>query len=248
MKISSSNLLVLHIYDQLQKKIMDGSSVVARHSRELYTEGSMLAKIILEQREEKEKGDSFNVDDRCGISIKLGSLAGYDCTKLRLDVIKKFDIHVLLWSSMQNYDHYGEYIRRSNLGSTFKLEEDCMLYEKNYFIKFYVCFNGVKMDGWKVELLCVVGRYKNNHLFPIAWVVVCLWRTNKFGSGFYINLNLGNEYTLMSNQHKYETLFWRTINVSTEMTFKPITKGGGVKPKYSGIPNRQIPKLVKSPL
>ena len=63
---------------------------------------------------------------------------------------------------------------------------------KNYFSKFYVCFDALK-KGWKEgckkiigldgcflkgickgELLCSVGRDENNRIYPITWAVVCV--------------------------------------------------------------------------
>lgn len=95
------------------------------------------------------------------------------------------DHYAKLWS-------YGEDIRRSNPGSTMKMQVNSMPDGKNYFSKFYVCFAGLR-EGWRTgcriiinldgcflkglcigELLSAVGRDGNNKIFPIAWVVVCV--------------------------------------------------------------------------
>ena len=78
----------------------------------------------------------------------------------------------------------------SNPGSTVKVGVTVNPDEKTYFDRFYVCFNGLK-EGWKLgcrrilaldgcflkkpirgEILTVVGRDGNNHIFPVAWAVV----------------------------------------------------------------------------
>ncbi|KAI3767370.1 hypothetical protein L2E82_17466 [Cichorium intybus] len=86
-----------------------------------------------------------------------------------------------LWS-------YGVEIRRTNPGSTVKLDVNSMPNGKNYFIKFYVC------------------RDANTQIFPIAWAVVCV--ENKENWQWFldllkddIDLALGNGLTLMSDQH-----------------------------------------------
>ncbi|KAL7608557.1 hypothetical protein Lser_V15G12744 [Lactuca serriola] len=123
-----------------------------------------------------------------------------------------------LWS-------YGEEIRRRKPGSTVKIDVQCMRDGLTYFSKFYVCFANVKSD-WlegcrKVlgidgcflkgacngELLCVVGRDANNHIFPVAWGIVCveikenwMWFLELLRDD--LKLGMGTGFTLMYDQHK----------------------------------------------
>ena len=96
---------------------------------------------------------------------------------------------------------------------------------KNYFSKFYVCFDGVKrgwLDGCRKvigidgcflkgivagELLCAVGKDANNQIYPIAWAVVCV--ENKENWKWFLDLLIGDlnigsgmGFTFMSDQHK----------------------------------------------
>nr|KAJ0215437.1 hypothetical protein LSAT_V11C300115580 [Lactuca sativa] len=136
---------------------------------------------------------------------------------LQLIDINLVEHYAKLWSN-------GEEIRRSNLGSTVKIDIN-MSDEKKYFSTFYVCFDGVKkgwiegckriigLDGWflkgicKGELLCAFGRDANNQIYPIAWAIVCV--ENKENWKWFLDnliddlqLNLRNTYILMSDQHK----------------------------------------------
>lgn len=82
---------------------------------------------------------------------------------------------------------------RTNLGSTVRLdEEDIMSDSTTLFSKYYVCFKVVR-DGWKEgcrhvtgldgcllkgivrgEVLSAIRRGANNHIYHIAWVVICV--------------------------------------------------------------------------
>lgn len=123
-----------------------------------------------------------------------------------MEIIKKFGIEVSLGQCRRDKKHamtifegtliehysklwpYGEEIRRSNLGSTVKMEAVSMPDGKTY----PSCLDGVK-KGWLVgcrwvvridgcflkgifhgELLCALGRDENNQIYPIAWTVVCI--------------------------------------------------------------------------
>ena len=123
-----------------------------------------------------------------------------------------------LWS-------YGSEIIRTNPGSTVKLEVQSMSDGTNYFKRFYVCFANIK-QGWvdgcrrvlgidgcflkglcTGELLCAVGRDANNHIYPVAWAVVCV--ENKDNWKWFLDLltddlelGMGGGLTLMSDQHK----------------------------------------------
>lgn len=163
--------------------------------------------------------------------------------QLRLEVIKKFGIDVSLSQCRRARQHamsliegtltehyaklwsYGAEITRTNPGSTVKVEVNPMPDGKNYFSKFYVCFEAIKkgwiegcrrvigIDGCFLkgiccgELLCAIGRDANNQLFPIAWAVVCV--ENKENWKWFLDLlrddldlAMGNDLTLMSDQHK----------------------------------------------
>nr|KAJ0201088.1 hypothetical protein LSAT_V11C600328790 [Lactuca sativa] len=123
-----------------------------------------------------------------------------------------------LWS-------YGEEIIRSNLGSTVSLDVDIMPYSTTFFSKFYVCFKAIR-DGWlegcrpvirlngcflkgivRGEVLSAIGKDANNHIYPIAWVVVCVEnkKTWKWSIDLLmddINGGLGAGITLLSDGHK----------------------------------------------
>nr|KAJ0201850.1 hypothetical protein LSAT_V11C600324360 [Lactuca sativa] len=85
---------------------------------------------------------------------------------------------------------YANEILRSNPGSTCKVGVTVNPDGKNYFQRFYACFKAFK-DGWnrgcihvigldgcflkgqfKGDILTIIGRDANNHVYPIAWVVV----------------------------------------------------------------------------
>ncbi|GJR80263.1 pentatricopeptide repeat-containing protein [Tanacetum coccineum] len=128
-------------------------------------------------------------------------------------------------------DHYG-YIRsyakailESNAGSTVRVGVTVNPDDQTYFDRFYVCFNGLK-EGWKKgcrrvialdgcflkkpnvgEILTAIGRDGNNHIFPVAWVVVNVENKDNWSwflelLGEDLELPTGNGLTLMSDQHK----------------------------------------------
>ena len=98
---------------------------------------------------------------------------------------------------------YVEAIKESNPGTTCVVKaykED--MSGINYFQRFYVCFDACK-KGWlagyrkiirldgcflkglcKGQLLCAIGRDKNNQIFPIAWGVVSVENKKKLGLVF----------------------------------------------------------------
>ncbi|KAJ9553709.1 hypothetical protein OSB04_017754 [Centaurea solstitialis] len=108
---------------------------------------------------------------------------------------KKYALDEIEGTLVEHYGRvwsYGEELRRSNPGSTIKIDVDVMPDGKTYFSKFYVCFKGVK-DGWiegcrriigldgcftkgvcRGQLLAAVGRDANNQIYPIAWAVVAV--------------------------------------------------------------------------
>lgn len=97
-------------------------------------------------------------------------------SQLRLEMIKKFGIHISLgqYKRIMKYamnliegtlvEHYaklwlyGQEIRISNPCSTIKLYVNCMLDRKNYFNIFYVCFEGVK-QSWIEGCRSIIGLY-----------------------------------------------------------------------------------------
>nr|KAJ0209995.1 hypothetical protein LSAT_V11C400161160 [Lactuca sativa] len=157
-------------------------------------------------------------------------------------------------------EHYGKLwsngheILRTNPGSTVKLDVEDGPDGKKYFSKFYCCFQGFK-QGWiegcrriigldgcflkgvcKGELLCAIGRDANDKIYPIAWAVVSLedkqnWKWFLELLIYDLDLNLGNGFTLMLDQHKkrftgaiYHTLFWRAYKATTEHALKVVMK------------------------
>nr|GEV53090.1 pentatricopeptide repeat-containing protein [Tanacetum cinerariifolium] len=120
---------------------------------------------------------------------------------------------------------YGKETLDLNDGSIVKLGVTVNLYDKTYFDRFYCCFYGLKksfqlgcrhvialdvcflMKPNVGEILTVVSRDGNNHIYPIAWVVVHVenkdnwsWFLELFGKD--IDMPTGNSLTLMSYQHK----------------------------------------------
>nr|KAJ0185151.1 hypothetical protein LSAT_V11C900458210 [Lactuca sativa] len=110
---------------------------------------------------------------------------------------------------------YGEEIKRTNPGSTVKMDVDVMPDGTTYFYKFYVCFKGLK-DGWiegcrrvigldgcflkgicRGQLLSAIGRDANNHIYHIAWAV---WFIDLLIED--LGMGVGDGLTLLSYQHK----------------------------------------------
>nr|KAJ0189174.1 hypothetical protein LSAT_V11C800402240 [Lactuca sativa] len=132
---------------------------------------------------------------------------------------KKFALQEIEGSLIE---HYG---RLSNPGSTVRLDVDIMPDSTTLFSKFYVCFKAVR-DGWlegcrpvigldgcflkgivRGEVISAVGRDANNHIYPLAWAVVCV--ENKETWKWFIDLlmedingGLGAGITLLSDGHK----------------------------------------------
>ncbi|GKE54998.1 pentatricopeptide repeat-containing protein [Tanacetum coccineum] len=120
---------------------------------------------------------------------------------------------------------YGKEILDSNDGSTVKLGVTVNPDDKTYFDRFYCCFYALKkgfqlgcrpviaLDGCFLkkphvgEILIVVGRDGNNHIYPIAWAVVNVENKDNWSwflelLGEDIDMPTGNGLTLISDQHK----------------------------------------------
>ncbi|CAI9285045.1 unnamed protein product [Lactuca saligna] len=142
--------------------------------------------------------------------------------KLRLKVMAKFGIQVSM-GQCRRAKKYALKLVEGNLVEHYDMEDGPD--GKKYFSKFYCCFQGVK-QGWiegcrrvigldgcflkgvcKGELLCAIGRDANDKIYPIAWAVVNV--ENKQNWKWFLelliddlHLNLGNGFSLMSDQHK----------------------------------------------
>nr|KAJ0203699.1 hypothetical protein LSAT_V11C500266550 [Lactuca sativa] len=159
-----------------------------------------------------------NVMIKSGIQVNMGQ-----CRRA-----KKYALNLVEGSLVEHYGKLwscGHEILRTNPGSTVILDVEDGPDGKKYFSKFYCCFQGVK-QGWiegcrriigldgcflkgvcKGELLCAIGKDENDKIYPISWVVVNV--ENKQNWKWFLelliddlNLNLGNGYSLMSDQHK----------------------------------------------
>jgi len=158
------------------------------------------------------------VKRRFGIEVSMGQ-----CRRA-----KQHAFSIIQGSIVEHYAKlwsYGEEIIRSNPGSTVNIGVNVMPDGKNYFSKMYICFAGIK-QGWRNgcrriinldgcflktfcagELIIALGRDGNNHIFPLAWAVVCV--ENKENWKWFLELlkedlgiDLGYGVVLMSDQHK----------------------------------------------
>ncbi|XP_023754692.2 uncharacterized protein LOC111903142 [Lactuca sativa] len=153
-----------------------------------------------------------------GIQVSMGQCRRAKKYALKLVEGNLVEHYGKLWS-------YGHEILRTNPGSTVKLDIEDGPDGKKYFSKFYCCFQGVKqcwiewcrrvigLDGCflkgvcKGELLCAIGRDANDKIYPIAWAMVNV--ENKQNWKWFLelliddlHLNLGNGFSLMSDEHK----------------------------------------------
>ena len=120
---------------------------------------------------------------------------------------------------------YSNELLRSNPGSTCKVGVITNPDGKNYFQRFYICFEALS-TGWKKacrkvigldgcflkgevkgELLTAIGRDANNQVYPIAWAVVDVeskpnwtWFLELLHED--LSLNNGRGLVVISDQHK----------------------------------------------
>ncbi|XP_052626772.1 uncharacterized protein LOC111896449 [Lactuca sativa] len=176
--------------------------------------------------EESFQINSLKVDHSCARNFKFGSLVTYawigshyakeivqsqkiSVRKLRVKVMDKFGIqfsmgqcrrekkyalNLVEGSLVEHYGKlwsYGHEILRTNPGSIVKLDMRMVQMERNIL----------------GEMICAIGRDVNDKIYPIAWVVVNV--ENKQNYKWFLelliddlNLNLGNDFSLMSDQHK----------------------------------------------
>ena len=150
---------------------------------------------------------------------------------------KKFALQEVEGNLIEHYGKlwsYGAEIMRSNPGSTVRVDVDLVPDSNSTsFSKFYVCFKAVK-DGWQLgcrkvigldgcflkgivkgEVLSAVGRDANNHIYPLAWAVVCV--ESKDTWKWFIDLlmddidgGLGAGLTLLSDGHKVNSIYHYT--------------------------------------
>ncbi|KAI3701118.1 hypothetical protein L2E82_45763 [Cichorium intybus] len=142
---------------------------------------------------------------------------------------KRFALKEIEGSLIEHYGKlwsYGQEVLRANPGSTVKLSVDIMPDSSTtMFSKFYVCLKAIR-DGWiegcrrvigvdgcflkgivRGEILSAIGRDANNHIYPIAWAVVCV--ENKETWKWFLDLlmddingGLGAGITILSDGHK----------------------------------------------
>nr|KAJ0218340.1 hypothetical protein LSAT_V11C300124680 [Lactuca sativa] len=183
--------------------------------------GSHYTKEIVQSHKISVSNLRVKVMAKFGIQVSMGQ-----CRRA-----KKYALNLVEGSLIEHYGKlcsYGHDILRTNHGKTVKLDVEDGPYGKKYFSKFYCCFQGVK-QGWiegckriigldgcflkgvcKGELLCAIGRDSNDNIYLISWVVVNV--ENKQNWKWFLelliddlNLNLGNGFSLMSDQHTITT-------------------------------------------
>ncbi|KAI3525338.1 hypothetical protein L1887_04054 [Cichorium endivia] len=151
---------------------------------------------------------------KCQVSMSL-------CIRAKAFAVSEYE-----QGARQHYGklwEYAEEIKRSNPGSTVKMNVEVNPDGLTFFQGFYVCFHGLK-EGWmhgcrkvlglgecflktvyKGVLLSAVGKDGNNQIFPVAWGVVNV--ENKENWSWFLNLvrkdlilDDGTGVTLISNQ------------------------------------------------
>nr|KAJ0199446.1 hypothetical protein LSAT_V11C600321950 [Lactuca sativa] len=207
----------------------------------------LLAKCCKHKKNKKNKSCPFrlwatwmkNERHNCARVFKFGSIVSYkwigthfmneilwkpkmSIRKLKAKVSKrKYAFQQIEGTLIEHYAKtwsYGEELKRTNPGSTVKMEVDVMPDGETYFSKFYVCLKGLK-DGWiegcrriiggicKGQLLATIGRDANNHIYPVARAVVAVenketWKWFLDLLIYDIGIGVGHGLTIISDQHK----------------------------------------------
>ncbi|XP_023737311.2 uncharacterized protein LOC111885278 [Lactuca sativa] len=127
-------------------------------------------------------------EHNCARNFKLGSIVNYALigTHYTTQFLQKQKVSVRLLRDEVKENFGIDEIRRSNPRSTVKIDVNAM------------------PDG---ELIVAVGRDANNHIFPIAWAVVCVenkanWKRFLENLKDDLHLEDGFGLSLMSDQHK----------------------------------------------
>nr|KAJ0213528.1 hypothetical protein LSAT_V11C400164660 [Lactuca sativa] len=173
--------------------------------------GSHYAKEIVQSQKISVRKLRVKVMDKFGIQFSMGQ-----CRRE-----KKYALNLVEGSLVEHYGKlwsYGHEILRTNPGSIVKLDMRMVQMERNILVRVKQgwiegCRRIIGLDGCflkdvcKGEMICAIGRDVNDKIYPIAWVVVNV--ENKQNYKWFLelliddlNLNLGNDFSLMSDQHK----------------------------------------------
>nr|KAJ0193917.1 hypothetical protein LSAT_V11C800435760 [Lactuca sativa] len=155
--------------------------------------GSHYTKEIVESQKISVRKLRLKVMAKFGIQVSMGQCRRAKKYALKLVEGNLVEHYGKLWS-------YGHEILRTNPGSTVKLDMEDGPDGKKYFSKFYCCFQGVK-QGWIDGCRRVIGldgcflkvvnvENKQNWKWFLELLIDDL------------HLNLGNGFSLMSDQHK----------------------------------------------